>query len=875
LLRNHHPFQQDRQTRTVEWAAFSQNPPDARSACLAGANLPIGFGEKDAEAFRGLGAPTLFGCSDGRMLWYQHEVGGSRLLEGVEARHVPNFFEAHRAEFAPQRIYRAKTSARFDAGRQLDFVDLGLMPLLERETGQRLGEMVESLLAAVHESMPDSKSSRQFARWLFQSAFWLLAARLLRDKNVPSFKNVDVADPDDVFDRVARHYGAKAPVMSSARERAAIAAAAGRAAAFPSLANVTTESLAYVYENTLVSADTRAALGTHSTPPWLVDYMVWQLAPWIEELQPEARHIVEPACGHSAFLVAGVRLLRELYDGPADEIARLRHLREHIHGVEVDDFAREIGRLSLTLADVPHPNGWKLTSTDMFAGNDFARLIKKAGVVLSNPPFEDFTPVELRHYNRLPGLGIRHVNKAVEVFARTLDNLPDGGLFGFVVPQLVLNGKGARQLRDRLLRQYEVREVCLLPDKVFENSSVETAVVLGRRRHPALRTSVYYRRVREWDMSGFVERLEASTEARVPQSSFLLSTDVSLRLADLQEVWESLDSLPRLGEGVIIQKGFEFKGKGELDGRVVESAKRRTGWRQAVLRADDGYPIWGLPATMWIDYSKETLRRGGAMPGSPQVIVNYAPVSRKPWRLKAAIDAVGLAIASRFVVFRPQRSDLTLDVLWAILNSPIANAFAFAISGKRQTLPKEWRQFPVPVLSAADAAAITAAARRYREMVQSKETAFFDGADEDIVRNALLSMDAEVLRVYDLSPKLERQLLALFDGVERMGVGCRFVGYPLGGEAPHLPLHLRLRIGRYHELTARKLGGGLSQADADELRALEVSFDAYEGRYDAIHPFREWLRTFDRQQATIRAKIDAIEVRVAARRSGGNGVSEG
>ena len=875
MTRHDYPFQHGERTHSAVWAAFSQNPPDARSACLAAADLPVGFGERDAEAFRGLGAPTLFGCSGGRLFWYQHEVGGSRLRDTIEEQHLSNFFDAHRAVFAPQRIYRAKTTAKFDAGRQLDFVDLGLMPVLERETGQRLGGMVESLLAAVHESMPDSKPSKQFGRWLFQSAFWLLAARLLRDKNVPSFRNVNVADPDDVFDRVARHYGANAPLMSSAAERAAIAAAARRAAAFPSLANVTTESLAYVYENTLVSKDTREVLGTHSTPPWLVDYVVWQLAPWIEELEPDARHILEPACGHSAFLVAGVRLLRELYDGPATDKARLRYLRDHIHGVEVDDFAREIGRLSLTLADVPHPNGWNLTAADMFAGNDLARQVKRAGVVLSNPPFEDFTAAELRHYKRQPGLGIAHGNKAVEVLARTVDNLPDGGVFGLVVPQLVLNGQGGRNLRDRLLRQCELREVCLLPDKVFENSSVETAVLLGRRRPPSLRNTVYYRRVREWDMPGFVERLEASAEARVPQSAFLLSPDVSLRLADLQEVWESLGPLPKLGNGVFVQQGFQFKGKQDRNGRVVESATRRPGWRKAVLRADDRYPIWRLPATVWIDYSKDTLRErgGGARPGHPQVIVNYAPVSRRPWRLKAAIDAVGLPIASRFLVFRPHRSDLPLEVLWAILNSPVANAFAFSVSGKRQTLPKEWRQFPVPALSAEDVTRISDAARRYRETVQSTEAGVFGGADDTAVRHALRAMDAEVLRVYGLPPKLERQLLSLFDGVERLGVGCKFGDYPLGGETPHLPLWLRLQIPRYHEIAARKLAGQLSEVDSGELRTIETLFDKYESDSESVHPFRDWLRSFDRRQATARSKIDALETRLAMRRTDGKGTA--
>ncbi len=871
LLRREHPFQHGGQTRAVAWAAFSQVPPDARSACLAATDFPTGFAVTDAETFRGLGAPTLFACSGNRMFWFQHEVGGSRLLDTIESRHLPNFFDERRAEFAPQRIYRAKTSAKFDAGRQLDFVDFGLMPILERETGQRLGEMVESLLSVVHESMPDTKPSKQFARWLFQSAFWLLAARLLRDKSVPSFKNVNVGDPDDVFDRVARHYGANAPVISSAKERAAIAAAASRAAAFPSLGNVTTESLAYVYENTLVSKDTREALGTHSTPPWLVDYVMWQLAPWIEELAPDARHILEPACGHSAFLVAGVRLLREMYDGPSDDKSRLRYLRDHIHGVEVDDFAREIGRLSLTLADVPHPNGWNLTAADMFAGNDLARQVKRAGVVLSNPPFEDFTAAELRHYKRLPGLGIGHLNKAVEVFARTIDNLPEGGVFGLVVPQLVLNGKGARQLRDRLLRQYELREICLLPDKVFENSSVETAVLLGRRRQPSIQTSVYYRRVREWDMSAFVERLEASSEAKVPQSGFLLSADLSLKLADLQEVWDALKTLPRLGDVATVQKGFEFKSKSELDGRVVTSSKRHTGWRQAVLRADDEYPIVRLPTTAWIDYSAETLRErgGGAKPGHPQVIINYAPVSRKPWRLKAAVDSTGIPVASRFVVCRPKGLDLTLELLWAILNSPVANAYAFATSGKRQTLPKEWRQFPMPNLSSDDAIAISNAAKRYRETVQSKDSAFFGGADDAAVRDALMALDAEILRVYDLSPQLERKLLALFEGVERVGVGCKFSSYPLGSEASHLPLYLRLLLSRYQELAAAKLANKLGKSEGDELLAIQTAFDAYESRLDGVHPFREWLRSFDRRNATARAKIEALESRVAGRRAGG------
>jgi hypothetical protein len=53
-------------------------------------------------------------------------------------------------------------------------------------------------------------------------------------------------------------------------------------------------------------------------------------------------------------------------------------------------------------------------------------------------------------------------------------------------------------------------------------------------------------------------------------------------------------------------------------------------------------------------------------------------------------------------------------------------------------------------------------------------------------------MDAAVLQAYDLPPRLERQLLDLFAGVPRKGVGCEFTGYYPPGFSSFLPLHLIL-----------------------------------------------------------------------------------
>jgi len=55
-----------------------------------------------------------------------------------------------------------------------------------------------------------------------------------------------------------------------------------------------------------------------------------------------------------------------------------------------------------------------------------------------------------------------------------------------------------------------------------------------------------------------------------------------------------------------------------------------------------------------------------------------------------------------------------------------------------------------------------------------------------------MAMDAAVLQAYDFPPRLERQVLDLFAGVDRKGVGCEFTGYYPPGFTAFLPLQLIL-----------------------------------------------------------------------------------
>ena len=465
----------------VPLVGFAQVPLDSRSACVA-----VLVASRDpraaVEACRPLGAPVVFLCFNDTLQWWKQGAAAAEWIESVPAERIDAFFRSHQDDFSPDAVYRAKTLGRVRSEFQLSFVDLGLMPLVEREVGEALGQLIERNVAGLENRLGWRDVTEEQGHWLLKAVFWLVSAKILRDKRVPNFEDIAIADVEEVFSRVARHYGATAFSAGSAQKLAALRESARIIDQFSSLALTTTESLGYVYENTLISKETRASLGTHSTPSYLVDYIVGNLADWIEEIPENQRRVFEPACGHAAFLVSAMRLLAQLL--PSEKSIPSRrgpYLRSRLHGTDRDPFALELARLSLTLSDIPNPDGWDLRVEDMFLGDRLAEQTRGKSILLANPPFENFESRELAAYAEA-GTRIVVNNKATEMLRRTLPELKPGSVFGVVVPQTILHGAFAEEVRRYLVENFELREIALFPDKVFKFSDAESAVLLGRRR---------------------------------------------------------------------------------------------------------------------------------------------------------------------------------------------------------------------------------------------------------------------------------------------------------------------------------------------------------------------------------------------------------
>jgi hypothetical protein len=755
--------------QTIPLVAFAQSPADSRSACVA--VLSETNGPRSAvAACRPLGAPLVFVCFQDTLQWWKQGAQSPEYRESIPANNVERFFEDNLGAFKPDAVYRAKTWGRFRPEYQLSFVDLGLLPLVEEQVGKSLGKLVERNVAELKSSIGWGDVTDDQGHWLLQTVFWLVSGKILRDKRVERFADLNLNDVEEVFRRLGRHYGTEPLAIDSKEKLEGLRESARIIDRFSSLALTTTESLAYVYENTLISKETRSAFGTHRTPSFLVDYVVGNLADWIEEIPVNERSVFEPACGHSAFLVSAMRLLTEML--PAENAVPSRrgpYLRSRMHGVDVDSFALELARLSLTLTDIPNPDGWDLEPQDMFLGDRLAVRAKRNTILLANPPFDNFTPQEQQQY-RDQRSGVRFVNKSAEMLWRTLPHMPEGGVFGVVLPQTVLYSENGRDLREFLGSKCELREICLFPDKMFSFSDAESAILVGRRKTPGAQNEVRYRRIREPELDRFRSDYTASTTRTVRQSRFSADTSLSLRLPELEDVWSACADNPILADVASVGQGLIYRGADLPSGSTTYSDDEFAGGQRGFVLFDRGLQLHELPKRHWMNLDPTVIRRAvsGTTFGRPQVLLNYAPASRGPWRLKALLDKQGHPVTSRFIPVRPTTSAYSIETLWALLNSPVANAYAYSHLGKRDNIVGDIRKIPIPKMRSFEG--VERAARAYFAEASSQT------ASAELER-LLLRVDAEVLKLYSLPLDLEQRVLGLFSGRKRVGVPFKQTRY--------------------------------------------------------------------------------------------------
>lgn len=768
--------------RSIALAAFTQTPASYRTAAFGVVADDTPDIAQALMGYRALGAPIMLSISENSIkVWKIRSKIEAKLIGEYTLDQIPALFRKESKQWSPESIHRAKSIGEIAPEYQLDFVDIGLLPAIEGEIHLKLDRLLKEVFSTLEDSGKSRNIKRIDYRTLFQVTFRLLAAKILLDREHKQALEWEPSDINSTFFGIANYYS-----LNQIQPDKDIGAWEDFNSAWQQLRNaisfrnISADDLAFVYENTLVTTETRKTFGTHSTPRQVAEYVVANLG--LNQLPMQSLRVFEPFSGAGVFLVSAIRHIRDLLPNNWNDQQRHKFLTERITGSEIDSFACEVSSLSLILADYPNANGWHISTEDLFKDNALAEKARGSNVILCNPPFEDFSIEERKRYKNISS---RSVHKPVAVLETILDNAPDA--IGFVLPKGFILEKQYGKIREKLEKNYSSIEVVSLPDRIFQVSAIESSIFIAKEKRTAVRKSkvqLTSTTVNDADRTLFL-KTGMVTSKRHREKLFSEEKTGQLWVEELSDVWECLATHPTLGEIANIHRGLEWNYTQSL---AVSPDKKQGFVRGLHSVAGKTIEQFRISNQAYLDTRKESLRtKAFDKPwGKPKIIANNVRLSRSPWRLAAFHDKEKLVCSQQFIGIWPREgSNINLDALSAILNSPLANAFISINSPQERFRISILKKLPLPRKLNEDR--ISKLVEQYQETLALDSILFEYGRDNKL-NELLIGIDAEVLRAYDLPPRLEKSLLNHFRGYTRP-VNHDFRGWFPEDFTPCIPLH--------------------------------------------------------------------------------------
>ena len=486
-------------------------------------------------------------------------------------------------------MIRAKSGFKTPGPRQLDFIDLGLMPALELEASRKLDEIIRGILHVVEKAHSTNRIVFD-AHKTFQVLFRFLTAKLIQDSPIPQSKDIDFKSPEQTLKIVSGYYGSSEKPLIEKIPKEILACMSSEIGGIFSLKNISVDTLTYIYENTFVTEKSRKEMGIHSTPSYVAGYVLSQLP--IEELPRKQWNFLDPTCGHGIFLIAAMRRMRELL--PTTWSGRQRHkfFVDKLHGIEIDAFSIEVARMCLMLADFPESNSWDLHHSDVFSGKILEQGTEKTNILIGNPPFEKF---QVNGAER---------PKPAYLLSRALPALSQAGMIGMVLPRTFLDGQDYRNERDVLLKDFEILSLTALPDKTFLHSDAETAILVAKKQKKK-GNLLTYREVKDHHIERFRLNGDVTWEDEVQQSYFSDHQQKRLIVPVLKELWDYLYFLPKLKDHVEIQIGVQYE-PAAIKNRLHEVVQKKffPGSKPGIYHATEGFKAFVAEDTVFLDIDK-------------------------------------------------------------------------------------------------------------------------------------------------------------------------------------------------------------------------------------------------------------------------------
>jgi len=279
-----------------------------------------------------------------------------------------------------------------------------------------------------------------------------------------------------------------------------------------------------------IQMERRKQQGIYYTPSYIVQYLVGRAFHVFQETNERlVSSALDPACGSGVFLTTLLKELSRQHQAPAFPEKRAL-VEESVYGIDVDERAvrRAAQALYYTLLTgesrlvgrhlLPELLGHNLLVKDSLLDRDQLIPDRHFDVIVSNPPYLRVSGGQLGQYRELyDAVILNRSDLCWLMLVASLDNLTDGGVVAFIVPDNVLRTREYSRLRKYILDIARIVEISYLNYQAFESTSLQN-IILILQREPSeeiRRTNLI--QVNYYTTPGVFE-CEASDE--IPQSGF-------------------------------------------------------------------------------------------------------------------------------------------------------------------------------------------------------------------------------------------------------------------------------------------------------------------------------------------------------------------
>ena len=685
------------------------------------------------------------------------------LLNDNEENIIHLYFEKNRFEFMSDNLIDAKMGYR-----QINIFEAsGLIDFSRKATCKILSEEFEKGLIAAKKYLKKRKNiNGQDLNNITSITMHVISALIINSKIKPDEKVPDLFElltdlsqtyKDYFSDKLMFKYG-KGLLIEIYNDL-------NRSINYQSVDH---ELLGYFYESTLLQlsetkAETiRKEFGIYYTPRILSQEIVWSIP--FESIPVDERYVLDGTCGSGSLLLSACKRLEELVSYEKTEIDRYNYLTRMIEGYDIDKFASEVARLSLLLYSLPYGNKWNIHAGDLLRINK--SKIQVPFVILGNPPYE-----EVRGNSQKK-------QKAAAFLDKYLEWLHDDGFIGIILPESFLQNDSSVSQREKLLNEFDIIELWMLPGQIFENNCSTIVIIAQKkkvedekltkikvlvRNKESIRS---YFKQRKWDFEFFVNIQKRWKNEPKYKISVSPVEDI---LQKIIKGKKTIGDITQNVMGIMFPSNYNFS-RMQFDGWIPYIANANN-FRKYVISPQmrdnvcffDYHMSEEEEKKIKKDYKGLRLRRDyeSIYAASNKILVKMSSTPGEINCINALVDEDGYYPSHSFFVLISEDKKVSNYVLCALINSKLINAYVRRECVKRTLTTNVVRSIPVPEFSDVQISKIEQCYMSIKEACTSE--------DKEKVEKIQKTIDDIIFEAFNLEQGEKEKIEKLFEVYTRDG----------------------------------------------------------------------------------------------------------